>query len=199
MRNDPSDEKELMNLWQDHILQPPVNTQALIDSMAERMKQFDRRVFWRNFREYAAGIVLVPVFLKVTLEGKTALEVAAGAFSVLSVLFVMCYLWRTQQQQKPLDPSLDLRDYQAALLARYDRQIALLKSVRYWYVLPLWASAITLVAVKARDPWSRRVGGFAAAMTLLSAGVVWLNEVYGVRKLREERDRIATEAKYSEE
>lgn len=106
---------------------------------------------------------------------------------------------RRHLREQTVDPSMDSRSYQTALLDRYDRQIVLLKSVRYWYVLPIWSNTIALVAAKAKSPWGLRAGGFAAGMTVFCAGIIWLNEVYAVRRLLVERNRIAETTKHSEE
>ena len=47
-------DKELMKMWQESRL-PPVDAGHLTEAIAERVKKFDRTVFWRNMREYVAG------------------------------------------------------------------------------------------------------------------------------------------------
>jgi hypothetical protein len=75
-----------------------------------------------------------------------------------------------------------------ALLARYDIQIRLLSQVKYWYVLPIYAwMVLVLTQVTSRTPWWRPA--YFVLATLFSAFVIWLNECYGVRKLRAEREK----------
>jgi hypothetical protein len=79
-----------------------------------------------------------------------------------------------------------VKSYQAALLDRYDHQIRLLRRVKYWYVLPIYLwMLLVIVTVPGRFPGGR-ITYFAIA-TLLAAFIVWLNEGYGVRKLRAAR------------
>ena len=98
--------------------------------------------------------------------------------------------------------------YGCALLASYDRQIALLRAAKYWYVLPIYASMLAIYAgviamsaaplsrlrEQAPERWLLGVAFLAAAFVLLTAltGFVWwLNEGYAVRKLVAERGSLA--------
>ncbi|MDZ4797439.1 MAG: hypothetical protein SGI92_04710 [Bryobacteraceae bacterium] len=82
----------------------------------------------------------------------------------------MAYLWRSNRKtQQPLDPALDVRSYQAALIQRYDAQIRLLSNVKYWYVLPLFGwMALVGLTVPSKLPGGP-VGYFAVLAVL--AGV----------------------------
>ncbi|MCS7026705.1 MAG: hypothetical protein NZV14_18050 [Bryobacteraceae bacterium] len=183
-------DRESQQLWQSHVLDPPMDTQAVIRSLASRIERFDRTILWRNLREYSAGLILVPVFTLMTFHARNKQEVAAGIFALLSMLWVTFWIWRAHRRQTPLDPSLDMESYRAALLARYDQQISLLKTARYWYVLPIWASTVTFAVVRGGGFSTWLVIGFAVLMTLLCVGVIWVNEVYTVGQLRRDRDAL---------
>ena len=99
-------------------------------------REVDRKIFWRNMREFVAGGGLITWFLWLSRNPGQRYQSLAG---IVAVAFVMIYLWLSQRAQRPLDPSADVRSYRAALLERYDRQIALLRRVKYWYVAPLYA------------------------------------------------------------
>jgi hypothetical protein len=155
------------------------------------LKRFDRAIFWRNFREYAAGLATLLVFawliLTDTARKLGMLEFVYGG--ALGVVFVLAYLWWQHRSLTPLDPSTDARTYQAAMLARIDKQIRLLRSVRYWYLLPLYVPGLWVIKqVWKKDPF------FAVICLAIYTGayvlVGWLNEVWAVRRLRRERSRI---------
>jgi hypothetical protein len=156
----------------------------LAAEMAAGVARFDRRVFWRNAVEYAAGAVVLTWSVAEALQGsRRALLVMAG------VLFVLGYAWAKQRVTKALDPSADARSYQAALIKRLDDQLWLASRVRYWYLLPLYPPMVcTAVVGWSRNPW----GALAelALVTALFAAVAWFNEVYGVRRLKAERARV---------
>ena len=96
----------------------------------------------------------------------------------------------SHRQTPPLDPAADARSYRAALLNRYDRQIRLLSGVKYWYVLPLysWILLSIMTTIPAHDAKRRIVAGIIP--TAFSLFVIWLNEIYAVKKLRLKRMQV---------
>jgi hypothetical protein len=189
MKFDPEltdQEKELIRMWQQSTLPAPVDAEQLARTIAARVEKFDRKILQRNLREYAAGaVVVVCLLVWLALDpGHRPLALAG----IAATGFVMAYLWRNQRQTPPLDPAADVRSYHAALLDRYDRQIRLLRHVKYWYVLPiyLWL-LLTMVYLPSPLP-----GGWITSFvfdTLFAGFIVWLNEGYGVRKLRAARKK----------
>jgi hypothetical protein len=176
-------EKEIIRMWQESSLPGRVDAGELARKIAARVESFDRRIAWRNLLEYAAGFVLIGWFLWQSFNPVMRPLAIAG---IVAVGFVMVYLWRSHRNTSPLDPAADIKSYHAALLDRYDRQIGLLRRVKYWYVLPLYSwMVLVTVLVPSRFPGGR-VTHFLAN-TLLAVFIVWLNEGYGVRKLRAAR------------
>jgi hypothetical protein len=148
--------------------------------------RFDQKVFWRNAREYAAGIFLFVVFSGQLVTGFDRVGALVG---IVSVGFVLTYIWWKHRGLHPLDPASDVAAYQAALVARYDDQIRLLRSVPYWYLLPLYIPVLWM----ARNVWHK--SPVAAVLSLLVVlalyvGLAWLNVVAAVRGLRVARDRV---------
>lgn len=177
-------DKELMKMWQENLLPAPMDAQQLAKIITERAKRFDRKIFWRNMREYVAGAGLIAWFLWLSRNPGARYLWVAG---MVAVAFVMIYLWRSHRKQQPVDASADVRSYQAALLERYDRQIVLLRRVKYWYVAPLYAWMM-LVLFTVPSTHSGKLPYFIA-FTAFAAFVIWLNESYGVRKLRKAREK----------
>jgi hypothetical protein len=176
-------EKELIQMWQEMPFPAEADPQQLTCQTVSEIRKIDRRIFWRNLREYLAGGVLIAFFVYRLFEpGKWVIAVAG----IAAVGFVMTYLWRSHRDNKPLDPSAEPRAFQSALIARYDRQIRLLSRVKYWYVLPLYAWIFfVIVPLFLKAPASGIV--LFAIATVFMIFIVWLNESYGVRTLRAER------------
>jgi uncharacterized membrane protein YbaN (DUF454 family) len=178
------EEKELRNMWQANTMGGSMDSSQLAREIAGKVNQFDRRVLWRNMREYAACVVLFIWFgFQVFDPGRRTVAIAGFA----AVGFVMAYIWWQHRRTRPLDPAADARTYYSALLKRYDDQIKLLGRVKYWYVLPLYAwTMFTLLRVR---PLSLSLGsiGVFAIVTAFFGFVIWLNESYGVRKLKAAR------------
>jgi hypothetical protein len=177
---------ELILLWRQGTSAEPDPAEVARLAGRASMKRFDRRIFWRNFAEYAAGVALLFFFGQgiVLDDGRTI-----SLVGFVCVGFIMVYLWSQHRGLTPLDPSADARAYQGAMLARIDKQIRLLRSSRYWYLLPLYIifvwwflSIVKMVPVLAIVQLAVNTG--------FCAGAAWLNERRGVRKLRAERARI---------
>ena len=114
--------------------------------------------------------------------------------SAVITCFIMGYLWQKHRKERPVDPDANAAQYRAALLARIDEQIALTASVRYWYVFPAWIFLAVVFATGAvRAPNMIRVLQFAVEFllaTTVAVAIVWLNERYGMRRLKDTRLRV---------
>ena len=180
---------DLVRLWRESLLPSP-DPERLANQLARlALRRFDRRVSWRNIREYAAALTVVGFGVWRFIAGDDPLQ--AGAI-VCSAAFVAAYLWFQHRRLPRLDPAATARDYQAALLARIDRQIALLGGVRYWYLLPLYVPVLFQVA----HAWQAHQRTAAVLMlivvTALYAGLAYVNERLAVNYLKEERARVAS-------
>jgi hypothetical protein len=188
-------DKELQQMWQEEVFPQPAEPAQLARTIAVAVQQFDRKIFWRNLREYIAGGILLIVFLSSALVRNRIVPVPW--IGVAAVAFVLGYLWWKHRELKPLDATADARAYKAALLARYDRQIQLLRSVRFWYFLPLyvWIVAATLASALHRparmSPWAHLISLAAALgfVTALYIWLAWLNERHAVRRLAEAKEQ----------
>jgi hypothetical protein len=179
---------DLVRLWRESLLPSP-DPERLAHQLARlAVRRFDRRVSWRNAREYAAALAVVGFGVWRLVAGDDPVQ--AGAI-VAGAAFVAGYLWLQHRRLPRLDPTATARDYQAALLARIDGQIALLGSVRYWYLLPLYVPILLQVA----RTWQAHQRAAAVlvlvVVTALFAGLALFNERLAVGFLREERARVA--------
>ena len=178
-------EADWMRVWQNNTPADADPEKVARTIMAQTWK-FDQKIFWRNAREYAAGVVLLVVFVGQLGFGRDRIGATVG---IVSVAFVMVYLWWKHRGLQPLDPASDLAAYKAALVARYDDQIRLLRSVPYWYLLPLCVLPLWI----ASNAWHRSPASAVVSLLIvfaLYAGIGWLNVVAGARELRIARDKV---------
>jgi hypothetical protein len=180
----PQDEEDLMRNWQETPVSAP-NPSDLARQIADQVARFDRRSWWRNAREYAAGVLLLAMAVKGVMEGKPAALLMGAA-----ALLVMGYLWWNHRGRRPLDAGADARAYQAAMLKRYDDQIAFLSNTRYWYLLPLYVPVVWITAIR----WPQDPGRAALLFASATAGFVvlwWVSERFAVRRLKKGRAEVA--------
>jgi hypothetical protein len=181
----PSPDDEWMRTWQGHMASDEAPERVARTIMAQ-VWRFDHTLFWRNAREYAAGIVLLVVFLGQLVMGDDRIGALVG---IGSVGFVLGYLWWKHRGLQPLDPAADVTAYRAALLARIDDQIRLLRSVTYWYLLPLFLPSLwQAVHVWDRSPWAAAVS--LVVVVAVFVFVRWLNVTAGVGVLLATRANV---------
>jgi len=186
---DENFDKELIQMWQENTFPSSGSPSDLSRQLSGMVKKFDHRIRWRNIIEYSAGVVvLIRSMFEIAFGERLLFAPLTG---IAAVLFVMTYMWKQHRTTQPLDPGANASTYRTALLQRLDRQIRLLRSVRYWYVLPCW---IFFVSVVTSDVLQGRrfvpsMMGFLSA-TALCVVVIRLNERVGLRKLEAERQRV---------
>jgi hypothetical protein len=180
---------ELQRLWQQDPSAEGDAERAAREVMA-RVWRFDQQILWRNFREYAAGLILMVVFAAQIVLNHDRI---GGAIGLACVGFVMMFLWWKHRHLQALDPAADLSVYRRALIQRFDDQIRLLRSVPYWYLLPLFGPGLW----NAISQWDR-VGLMVLAplvvLTAVYGFIGWLNVKITVPRLRAARDHIAVMA-----
>jgi hypothetical protein len=181
----PPTDEEWTRMWQGRMASQEDSERVARTIMAQ-VWRFDQTLFWRNAREYAAGIVLLVVFVGQLVIGDDRVGALLG---IGSVGFVIGYLWYKHRGLQPLDPAADAIAYKTALLARVDDQIRLLRSVTYWYLLPLSLPSLwQAMHVWDKSPW-------AAALSLAVVGALfgflrWLNVTAGVGALLATRANV---------
>jgi hypothetical protein len=178
-------EDELKRYWQENLIgSQGTRNPALAGELSSRVTQFDRKIFWRNFREYAAGLVVL------IWAGYMAIRGNRPAIAIiLGVTFVMAYLWWQHRKLRQPDPSTNLLVYEKALLERFDSQIRLLSRVKYWYLLPLYIPTVWMtIGRRSRHPLGAILS--LAVVTAAYVFVWWLNERLAVGKLKEARAQL---------
>lgn len=179
---------ELSELWKSTPV-PPVRSEEVLTMVQNRLRKFDRMIYMRNLRESAASLFVSGVFFWMALDIREPWQRAGSWILVVSGLFITFTLIRSGRTGRAPDAGGKLTDYVSALMNRYDRQIRLLKNVKYWYLLPMYAGLVSLTIGKVLE--ESRAGALKwpvlampVVYTALCAWVWWLNEVNAVGKLQ---------------
>ena len=139
---------ELKALWkaQDIEPAPPLPDSKQLASMKSRMNSMNRTLFWRDCRENIAALFVIVIFGIYFFIFPAPLARLGSAIVVLSSLFVMVYpVWRKRRVPKaPSDASL-IQSLESEL-RRVEVEIALLRSVHWWYILPGAVGVVVFVA-----------------------------------------------------
>ena len=188
-------EDELQKLWKS---QPPcgsVKGNDMLEIVEKKMQKFDRMIAWRNRVECIAAAAVAIFFTWTAVHVPNILMKAGSLVVAGGGVWIIYYMLRHGNVKATVDPSKNLANYTQALVERYDHQIRLLKSVKYWYLLPMYVGllilsmGISLQRAKEGAPaWLDVIG--PALCTLVFGVIWWLNEVPAVRRLRNERAHL---------
>ena len=162
--------------------------EEMLTMVIERTRSFDRRIAVRNTIECAAAFVVVGIFAWFAWSAPGLLERAGNAMVAASGLWIAYYILRFGSGPRRLDPGVSLNAYNQLLRANYERQIRLLRNVKYWYLLPPYVGILVAnlglglrLHAEGRNLWGVAAG--MAAVTCVFV-LVWIaNEVYGVRHI----------------
>jgi len=186
---------ELRELWCSQPVPAATSTEELVKLVQARTEKFDRQIRNRNLRECIAAAAVTLIFGAMAYRVDDHFSRIGFTLIAATGLWIIFFLLRYGRASAPPDPGLDLDGYRRALVAKYDRQIWLLKSVKYWYLLPLWLGlALANIGGLRYQAHHGGLGWFSfLAPAIYTAGfafVWWLNEVKGVGQLRTERSRV---------
>jgi hypothetical protein len=183
---------ELMRLWQQGASSAPDASEIARLAARASMRRFDRLIARRNVIESVAAAGVLGFFAWRIAAGHDRL---ANALSSGCVAFVIAYLWWGHRHTAVVDAAADAEAYRTALLVRLDRQLALLRTARYWYLLPLFVPPV----IQALTLWEKSRSAaivWLIVVTVIYVGIGVLNERVGVTRLLAERAQL--EALYRE-
>ena len=190
---------DFRNLWHSEAgIQPATRGEEMLTLVIERTRRFDRQIAVRNSIECIASALVVGMFAWFAWRAPNEIIRAGMAIVALSGVWIAFYILRYGGGPKPLDPGIDLSAYPRILRESYERQIRLLRRVKYWYLLPLYIGLVVgsvglwfQLASEGRNLLARLASLLDFGITTIVFVFVWiLNERYGVRKLERLKEEL---------
>jgi hypothetical protein len=175
---------ELRDLWQQQPAAPVRKGEDMLTLVIERTRKLDRQIASRNTRESLVAAAMAIFFAWLALRPGT-IERVGWTITAASLILAIFYVRRFGSGPDSLDRIGSVATYTALLAANYDRQIRLLRTVKYWSLLPLWVG----LTIGTTGGWVRLhapVWVLVVQLAFITAGLaaVWaLNEIWGVRYL----------------
>lgn len=190
--NQPDD---LEQLWKTQPVDPAVKGEEMRNIILKKTEKFDRTIRRRNMRETVAAVFVAIFFTYIAWVQRNEIERAGSIILVAGALWIIYYMRRHGTEPPDPNPDQTLEGYQRALVRKYDHQIRLLRKVKFWYLAPLYVGLLTGSAGLLKEFAERGESLWLAILfpsfyTLVFAGIWWLNEVYGVRKLSRLRAQV---------
>ena len=172
---------DLKQAWQTQSSQArlTIDAELLLKEVQRNQWQFTVTIFWRDVREVGIAILMVPLWLYL---GVTLSLPWTWYLTVPALLWIAGFMLadRMRHQRQPPEAGEPLRQRVESSLAQVEHQIWLLRSVLWWYLLPL---ALSMLAFLGQLAWEARPGGLLAVLpvvvivvVIVFAGVYWLNQ-----------------------
>jgi len=177
MSNEPNPD-DLKSLWQNQEVEKVTIT---IDEIRRRAARFERRIYWRNLREYIAGAVAIAVLL-FQYRYAHGRQILAVLLMIAGTLLALVQLHR-RGSARTVPADAGLRVSLAFHRAELERQRDALRQVWLWYLLPFVPGfvATLVVAAMARGITTWLII-FGVMLVIFLTGVWRLNE-WAARKL----------------
>lgn len=156
-----------------------------MEEIHRRAGKFERKIRWRNIREYVASLIAVALFVYFFTTSHDVLSrVTFGLFIAAMLWIVISLHWKGSAKKLPhgVDTSTGLRLYRTEL----ERQREVVRGVWWWYLAPLVPGFVVYTigyAIKFRHP-AAWLG--LALMDLIVAGmfyVIWRMNMRAARCL----------------
>jgi hypothetical protein len=138
---------ELRRLWQSNEPEKKMNNVISLSEIREQSSTFERKMRFRNMREYVAASIIVVAF------GWRAFHAHSWLESISCVELVGTAIWITSALLKPgapdPGPNATLKQLLEYHSAQLDRQIKLLSRVMVWYLAPIAVGLVGLLTADA--------------------------------------------------
>lgn len=119
-------------LWQN---QPQESPHVSLDDLRRKMDRFERKIRWRNIREYIAGAIVVVGFGYYLWRFSELLLRIGSGLTIVGALYVMFQLHR-RAFSEPRPADLGRSNYIEFHRRELVRQRGALQAVWSWYLLP---------------------------------------------------------------
>ncbi len=188
---------DLEQLWCGQTLGPPPKGEDMLAIAISKTDRFDRRIRTRNLTECVAAAAVAVLFAIFAIRVPDAFLRAGNLVIAASGLWILFYILKYGREAPQPAPDQSIAAFERALARKYQHQIRLLKSVKYWYLLPPYTGLLLLSAGMLRQRAAHGPLHWVdfippAIYTAVYAGVWWLNEA-AARRLEREREVLLGE------
>jgi hypothetical protein len=182
-------DEELKNLWRQPLTPPSSGTATdVVAGMRKRMRKFDKTIFWRDVRELAACVFVFIFFAVYYFRVATALSRAGCVVIVLSAVFIAGKILAAHRMKRRNLVSASVRDFLLGEVEKVSRQIRLLETVVWWYLLPLFIG-VELFSWGGAAPVQDKVVNLVVTL-FVYAVLYWANRYAARKSLRPLKEQL---------
>ena len=140
MMNEPPS-NDMRQVWQNQSVNP---IQMSLDEIRKKAEKFQRRVRWRNIREYLGAVLVVAIFGSFFWRYDSMLPCIGSALVIAGTLYMM-YQLHKRGSAKIVPADLASRTCLDFHRRELERQRDLLRDVWRWYLLPFVPGMVVFV------------------------------------------------------
>jgi hypothetical protein len=177
MANDP-DANDPRVLWQN---QETEKVTITLDDVRRKAARMEKRVYWRNVREYSAGAVVI-AFFTAALWHEHGWRLAPQLLLIAATVYVMFQLHR-RGTARSMPADTGLRESLDFHVRELTKQRDALHSIWLWYLLPFIPGFVAAFVVTAVDRGINSRAIIAAVGALLIFAGIWALNEWAARKI----------------
>ena len=169
---------KLQQAWQSQLSETriTVNADLLREQVQSEDQTFRSTIFWRDFREVAVGLLLIPVWIYL---GATTSQPWSWYLTIPACIWIVGFMvaFRMRHSQTPESPDEPLRQCVERSLVDVENQIWLLRNVFWWYLLPFCISMSAYfvhVAWDSSSVWWEWAAALACPVLFVAALYWWV-------------------------
>jgi len=185
----------LESLWRTQPVDTNMKGEEMRQVIIQKTARFDRTIRRRNMREVIGALVGAVGFSYMAWAQTSWISRWGAALVLATFIWIIYYFLRHGAGPEDPDPDQSAAAYQRALIGKIDHQIRLVRSAKYWFLLPMYVGLLLLTAgdVMTRSggsgvTWKDAFG--PALYTIVFAVIWWANDVYAANKLRSWRTQL---------
>ncbi len=188
MNSHKSPGDELQAVWRQNLAEKE-DLAMTIRLVQEKGRSFQDVVREQNRAGYLLALALGPLTALAAWKANAAIFQIGYLVLTLTLLVGCTVTWLYHRKERSLaDTGASVREYHRQLLEAYDRRICFLKSVKFWYAIPLLTGASMVlfpIWTRSGNPWDLWM-----PVTLMVLVWVWMwhfNDVQRVGQVRRKR------------
>ena len=161
-----------------------------IEEIRGRAGKFEKKIYWRNAREYVVALVMVVFFGFEFWRMPDALTRVGVGLMIAGLLYLVWQL-RQRGSSRTLPEELGLATGLEFFRRELEKQRRLVANVWSWYLGPMVPGLVVLMVARARIAPGHlgRVALSSAVIALVFVSVWWLNH-WAARKLQSRIDEL---------
>jgi len=178
-----SPKNNLQEIWQ---CQPVEGIKMSVEEIHGRATKFEKKIWWRNFREYAAGAIAIVLLGFSFASSHDVLSRVASALLIAGMAYVFYQLHR-QGRAKNVPAAMGLEHSLQFYRNELERQRDLVSNVWTWYLGPFVPGLlISMIAAMLHDTHLRHLAVVAFWYALMAAFFIfaWRLNVRAARCLQ---------------